>query len=314
MAGDDNQQPAPANLQPDPAAVALAAAAAAAAAAGGQQGAGDAAAAAAVTAAITAAAADGALVNAMKSQNYPTFWSQDPEGWFDFIEQIFRIDRVTSQSTMFGHAIRKMPFEACRDLKDIIRNIPQVDPYNHLRTETIKRLAPNNEQRLRQLLSVEEIGDTTPSNFLRRLRSLAGESITDTALRTIWMDRLPSTYPTILSAIPGQTLDQLGTIADSIHTTVAGQRPVVSATTAPPDTSAELLSAVRALTARVSALESKLDDRQARPKFRNSRSRTPAKRSFSARPLEKSGICYYHTKFGSKAERCTDGCKMSENK
>jgi hypothetical protein len=105
----------------------------------------------------------------MKSVNYPAFWSQDPECWFEFLDQMFRIDRITRQSTMFGHSIRKMPFEAHRDLRDNVRNAPATNPYDHLRTKTIKRLGPNNEQRLRQLLSVEELGDSTPSNSLRRL-------------------------------------------------------------------------------------------------------------------------------------------------
>jgi hypothetical protein len=277
------------------------------------------AAAAAVNAAI--AAADGALVNAMKTQGYPAFWTQDPEAWFDFIEQIFRIDRITSQSTMFGHALRKMPFEVCRDLKDLLRNVPAVNPYDHLRAEALKRLAPNKEQKLRQLLSVEELGDSTPSNLLRRMRSLAGDTVTDDALRTIWLDRLPANYPPLLVSIPDQTLDQLGTIADSIHTALAGQKPVVSAASAPPpptlSATEELLKAVRELTSRVSNLESKLDkgnDRSSRSRFRNNRSRTPGKRSGSTRPLEKTGICFYHTRFGKKAENCTEGCKMAENK
>lgn len=308
MAGDDDDPSA------DPQAAAAAALAAAAAEAARQAALGDAAA-AAVTAAIEAASGG---VNAVRANNYPEFWTEDPEAWFEMLEQMFKMDRVTSQSSMFMQAIRRMPWAVYRNIKDITRNIPALNPYDYLKAETIKRLAPNNEQKLRQLLSVEEIGDSTPSQFLRRLRDLAGTTITDPALQTLWLDRLPPSYGPMLVSIPAQTLDQLSTIADNIHTVLKAQRPAVNAASAASSSGQdELLAAIRELTKRVGAIESKLsgqqsDGRQSRPRFRNDRSQTPAQRSQS-RPLEKNGNCFYHTKFGKKARRCTDGCKWSEN-
>jgi hypothetical protein len=51
----------------------------------------------AATAAVTASVAavsDGALVIALTSQNYPAFWTQDPEGWFEFLDHMYRINHV----------------------------------------------------------------------------------------------------------------------------------------------------------------------------------------------------------------------------
>lgn len=269
-----------------------------------------------------AADGDGTNCGALRARGFPKFWTQDPEAWFHVAESLFRLHKVTSQNSMYGYVISEIPYEAMKDLKDILRNVPPINPYDYLRAEVIARIAPNNEQKLRQLLSVEEMGDSTPRQFLRRLRELAGSTISDAALRTIWMDRLPSNYPPLLASFAGSTLDQLGAISDSIHTALAGVRPVVNAVAASapapvqaraPSATDELVTAVRELTKRLSALESEQrGQRPSRPRNRDARSKTPGNRSVS-RPILGSGLCYYHDKFGDKAKYCSPGCKKAEN-
>jgi hypothetical protein len=268
---------------------------------------------------------DGVNCGALRARGFPKFWTQDPEAWFHVAESLFRLHKVTNQNSMYGYVISEIPYDAMKDLKDILRTVPPTNPYDYLRAEVIARIAPNNEQKLRQLLSVEEMGDSTPWQFLRRMRELAGPSFPDQALRTIWMDRLPSNYPPLLASIAGQTLDQLGAISDSIHTALAGQRPTVNAVSAnaPPPVAAarplsatdELLSAVKELTKRMSAIETELhggnNSRPSRSRNRYERGKS-GNRSVS-RPLLGSGLCYYHDKFGDNARLCTPGCKRAEN-
>jgi hypothetical protein len=58
-------------------------------------------------------------------------------------------------------------------VEDIITSPPHHDPYTALKTELLNRLSPTREQRLRQIITHEEMGDRKPSQFLRHLRSLA---------------------------------------------------------------------------------------------------------------------------------------------
>jgi hypothetical protein len=62
----------------------------------------------------------------------------------------------------------------------------------------MKRLSSSREQRARQLLALEDIGDRKPSQFLRHLRSLAPD-VPNYLLRGIWISRLPSTTQTHLA-------------------------------------------------------------------------------------------------------------------
>jgi len=69
---------------------------------------------------------------------------------------------------------------------------------------------------MRQFLEDEEIGDRKPSQFLRHLRSLAGNVVGDGVLRTIWLSRLPTHVQPHLVTRANDTNDQLADIADAI--------------------------------------------------------------------------------------------------
>ena len=70
--------------------------------------------------------------------------------------------------------------------------------------------------RTRQLLEREEVGDRTPSQFLRRLRGLAGTIFSEDALRSLWLGRLPSTIPAILATQKNVPLEKTPELADAI--------------------------------------------------------------------------------------------------
>ncbi|KAJ8948070.1 hypothetical protein NQ318_008421 [Aromia moschata] len=55
----------------------------------------------------------------------------------------------------------------------------------------------------------EEIGDRRPSQFIRHLRGLAGTTVHDTILRSLWMSRLPSHAQAILSMDDDVALDKV---------------------------------------------------------------------------------------------------------
>uniref|UniRef100_A0ABD2WXI7 Integrase catalytic domain-containing protein n=1 Tax=Trichogramma kaykai TaxID=54128 RepID=A0ABD2WXI7_9HYME len=81
----------------------------------------------------------------------------------------------------------------------------------------IERLSASEEQRVRQLISEEELGDRKPSQFLRHLRSLAGATIVqDNLMRQLWLHRLPSSVRAILATQTDAALDKLAELADKI--------------------------------------------------------------------------------------------------
>jgi hypothetical protein len=81
--------------------------------------------------------------------------------------------------------------------------------------DRMRRLSPSKEQRSRDLLTLEELGDRKPSQILRHLRSLASK-LPDVFLRSIWANRLPSNIRAVLAGQSEVELDIAARCADRI--------------------------------------------------------------------------------------------------
>ncbi|CAB0032711.1 unnamed protein product [Trichogramma brassicae] len=93
----------------------------------------------------------------------------------------------------------------------------QADSQFVLSDITSKRLSASEEQRVRQLISEEELSDRKPSQFLRHLHSLAANTILqDNLLQQLWLQRLPSHVRAILASQAELALDKLADLADKI--------------------------------------------------------------------------------------------------
>ena len=118
------------------------------------------------------------------------------------------------------------------EVRDILTNPPSREKYTKLKTELIRRLSASQDQKTRQLLEHEEIGDRKPSQFLRHLRNLAGNVFSDDALRPLWLGWLPGSMQAILATQKEATLDKMADLADAISDAVP--RVQVSEATASP--------------------------------------------------------------------------------
>nr|XP_018914173.1 PREDICTED: uncharacterized protein LOC109042064 [Bemisia tabaci] len=148
----------------------------------------------------------------------PPFWPDDPELWFAQIEAQFDLNKISAERTKFSYVSGHLEGRWAKEVADLIRKPPTTDPYTTLKKALIDRLSKSEAQRIRQILGEEEIGDSTPSQFLRRLQSLAGNTIVqDNMLKTVWLQRLPTSAQAILQTQPeNSSLDQLAKMADRI--------------------------------------------------------------------------------------------------
>jgi hypothetical protein len=105
----------------------------------------------------------------------PSFWAERPAVWFAQAEAQFFLAGISSETTKFYYVISQLDHRYATEVEDVITSPPERDPYTTLKTELIRRLSPFREQRIHQLLTLEEMADRKPSQFLRHLRSLAPE-------------------------------------------------------------------------------------------------------------------------------------------
>lgn len=229
---------------------------------------------------------------------------------------------------MVGHLDHRYAAE----VRDIMTNPPSVDKYKAIKDALISRLSASAEKRVKLLLTQEEMGDRTPSQFLRHLRSLAEDSqVPDTLLRSIWIARLPGSIQVALATQPPETaLDVIARLADSVHEVAMPQRIAAASMpfeaiqrlearfdeqqTAQRQQAQVLTDLARSIEALTRAIPQALQQDRSRSRD-NSRYRrpTPGRQRDADRSQTRSeeNVCWYHRRFGDAATRCTQPCSMT---
>jgi len=240
----------------------------------------------------------------------PTFWPDRPAVWFAQAEAQFDLAGITRQRTMFNYVVSQLNQQQAAEVEDIIISPPEHEPYDRLKAELVRRLSTSREQRVRQLLSHEELGDRKPSQFLRHLKGLAPD-VPDDFLRTIWASRLPPHVQAILAGQTEGSLDSASHLADRICE-VTPLPATASITPSTPDNSAGILEQIAELRREVASL--RVAHTHSRPHSRDRhRSHSRDRRgSTSDNSLQPQDICWYHWQFGDEARKCSQPCSHQQ--
>jgi len=166
---------------------------------------------------------------------------------------------------------------------------PEDEPYDRLKAELVRRLSTSREQRVRQLLSHEEMGDRKPSQFLRHLKGLAPD-VPDEFLRTIWASRFPPQVQAILAGQIGGSLESASHLADKIYE-VTTQPTTASISPASPGNTAGLLERIEELSRQVESLRVQQANSHSQFRVRHRSQPRGRRRSTPENSLQPNGIC-----------------------
>ncbi|XP_029679082.1 uncharacterized protein LOC115245109 [Formica exsecta] len=222
----------------------------------------------------------------------PPFWPDEPELWFAQLEGQLTLSGVTDDGIKFAQVLSRMEPKQAREVKDIITHPPTHQKYETIKRALIQRLSVSHEQ---------------------RIRTLAGTTVPDDLLRTLWLGRLPTQMQAILATRTQDKLEDVAEQADRIHE--VGSRSMILATTTPQKATPPAWEAqIEALRQQVATLTTGMTDlAQSMTKDKNrNRSRGRQRERSRSRARDRTprqdGICFYHRRFGSKAEKCTKPC------
>ena len=148
-----------------------------------------------------------------------------------------RTDRVTVRHA--GNHVPCSKYEyVVASLNQDIAMPPADQPFSTLKEKLLLRTTVSEQRRLHTLLTTVELGDRTPSQLLREMQRLLGESaqqIDQALIRELFLQRLPSSIRMILASRgPAISLDAQATLADKmmevspafhqVHAVEQGQR------------------------------------------------------------------------------------------
>ncbi|KAG0415236.1 hypothetical protein HPB47_007606, partial [Ixodes persulcatus] len=185
--------------------------------------------------------------------------------------------------------------ELADELEDILAAPATSNQYDLLKAAILARKTPSERSRLQHLLNMEELGDQSPSQLLRRMRQLMGDVTTDVRY-------IAPPMVTILAAAEDMPLDQLANLADRVREYSA---PTISAASRPSHRGASppSRSTENNMETRLSRLEQAIQDlRLFRRPRRISRPRARSRHS-SSDPAEASPTA---------SQACTEGHALAQ--
>lgn len=249
----------------------------------------------AVTTALTQA-----TVNSV-SLKLPQFWPLDPTLWFTQIEKQFDTKRITSSVTKFNHVVAVLEPEIATKVRNAILNPDSTDPYTSLKNAMLDKCRPSREQRMRQALQTDVLGDRKPSELLADLeRTLDGINAGELLL-SLFLERLPPQIKFHLIATGKTDVNELAGLADNLSECVQndGVNYVsvtdVSSTPSSGTNTTITSSDISAIHEEIAALR---------------REFTTNKPKVSTSPTTR--LCWYHKRFGDKATKCVSPCSFEK--
>lgn len=248
------------------------------------------------------------------SVKLPEFWPNTPGIWFQKVEAQFALRGIIAEQTRFDHIMCTITEQVALRVIDTIEN-PGTTPYTSLKAAILRAHTKSDEEKLREVLRDSDLGDRTPSQFYRHLKTVVGksEACSEKFLMTVWEERLPPRVSAILKVANHTETALLIEAADKIFDSL--NQPSVNAINSKSDpVMQELLKQNQQLLNEVSELRSRFNS------FGNQRSRGRSKsrgrsgnrfRGNSSRLSDwNKDFCYYHNKFKDQAQNCQQPCSF----
>ncbi|GFR08056.1 transposon Ty3-I Gag-Pol polyprotein [Trichonephila clavata] len=142
-------------------------------------------------------------------------WKANLALWFVQLEAQFALAGITADDTKFNHVISAIDSGILNSVCDIILKPPDADKYSTLKNRLIESHSECEASKIRALLQGLELGDQRPSQ-LARIKALAGDTVGDPLLKSLWLGRLPNNTQTILTVLK-EDLAGLASVADKIN-------------------------------------------------------------------------------------------------
>ena len=253
------------------------------------------------------------------------FSTADPGMWFQQVEAYFDLHQITDDNKKVIFLKTSIDTDILSRVHEYFDNPPTEDKYNKLKKMLVAQFSETAESNIRKLLRHVQLGDRKPSELLREMRKLAGGQMSEDLLRNLFMERLPEPVRFVLIGTT-ESLEKIAEKADRMMECPFMQPPQVSAIQSTNSTQLQLqlmadqnkqiLDQLRTLSTQYIELSNRIQqvelnnnnysasNHYSRPRYPsrdgNRRTRSP---SSSAVP-EGIKLCYYHYKFGTRAQKC----------
>lgn len=223
------------------------------------------------------------------------------EYWFIRLESWFKLQNIGDSIVRFEAVVSTLTSQLFDQVVEIISNPPEENPYGVLKAALIRKFADSEHTRVDKLLSTVPLGAQRPSHLLAEIRR-AGATSDENILKVCWLRRLPVEIRSVISAakVP---LTELAEMADSTFDTLQ-PRNTLNAIDSNGTSTSQLVQCLENLSRQINEL--KFHGRNSRSANRSGNARDRS----SSRNSRAGQICWFHKRFGARAQKCNKPCNF----
>ena len=239
------------------------------------------------------------------SVKLPEFIESSPQTWWLTCMSVFEAKKVTKELERYHHLIAALPSSVTVKLLDVLsyENTEEKEEKGErlefLKTRLMELYAPSefdSYQRLQQVPTLQP--GQKPSALYANMRSLLPHdigNIDNTFLfRMMYLSKLPANLQSLVQAQGKRPVSQMAAFADTVA--MAHGKPSLPVQTASLSWVEEMEAAEREAEAAQAVQAVRINKRVNKKKSAENNA----------------GLCFYHNKFGPKAEKCEgQGCKLA---
>lgn len=246
----------------------------------------------------------------------PAFWPDKPERWFYQIDAQFRIAGIVRDVTKFDYLISQLEPMYLDNIWDIATGVDN-NKYQLAKERLSSIFGESEEKRIKRLLASQNLGDLKPSQLLRKLKSMAGNDVSDRVIKTLWFDNLPTPIKNVVITSE-EGVDRLAIMADKIYE-FNPTNEVYDIQKSNSASTSDSTNEISELRTDILALRKAIKEMNIGYGRSQKRSSTPTrnrKRSKSRNRFGREGkYCYFHCRYGKKCypEKCTPPCSWEDS-
>lgn len=247
----------------------------------------------------------------------PTFLKNDPALYFMQMEAQFTIAGISQDTTKFNHIIASFDPIYLQAVSDIVRNPPILDKYDTIKNRLINEFTASDQKKLRQAIHEVELGDDKPSQLLKKIKDLAGNSLNDDAIKSLWIERLPYNVRAVISIVEGDSFlwakqaDKMMEITNFKNDIGSNINEIKIEKNEKPSTINEISEIKKAIDEIHNKMNERFDRNRSRSRQRyNNNGRFRSSSRNNAKQYEN---CWYHFKYKGKAKNCRSPCNWDKN-
>lgn len=247
----------------------------------------------------------------------PPFWKDQAVLWFAKIESQFITSGIVADSTKYHMIVSALDNQYALAIGDLLLTPPTVNMYATIKKRLIDEYSDSQQVKLKKMLQDISLGDSKPSQMLRKMYDLAKDMMSGDVIKTLWIERLSQTHPTVATILPlcNGDIFEIAKNADKMVEATAST-PQVAEVAAKPIPShsqthtqaakgIEMSPETQLIIAQIATLERAI--REGNRGRSNSRNRGNSRNRSKSK--DESDVCYYHRAFGRRARKCDPNVK-----